>query len=458
MKINKILIANRGEIAVRIIKTCKNMGIKTVTIYSDADKGSLHTKLGDESYYVGRSPPIHSYLNIQAIIDVARKAQVDAVHPGYGFMSENASFAEAVEKEGIIWIGPPPKVMRMIESKSFVRKLAMEAGVPVVPGSIEPVGLEEAENLLKKHGQILIKPDMGGGGKGMKLVRSVEELHEMFESARREASYAAGKSGVYIEKYIERPRHIEVQILADSQGNIISLGERECSIQRKYQKVIEEAPSPVVDVKTRAYISDLAKRILSKIGYVNAATVEFIRDQQGNFYLIEINKRIQVEHPVTEMVTGVDIVEKQIKIAGGEQLDIKEDLQPSGHAIEARIFAEDPETFMPSPGKITELYIPNGEGIRVDHALEKGANIPPFYDPMIAKVITYGISRDDALGKMVKALHEFKIDGIKTNIKFLLKILEDEEFKRGNIHTHFIEERILKYNEKRNERKWTSNT
>lgn len=438
MKIKKLLIANRGEVAIRIIKTCKKLGVKTVAVYSDADANAPHVKLSDEAYHIGRSPPPLSYLNIEKLCEVIKKSKVDAVHPGYGFLAENSAFAEAVEKLGVIWVGPPSKVMKKIESKCFCRKLATEAGVPVVPGSIEPVDVKKATEYLERFGAILVKADLGGGGKGMKSVRSQEELQEVFESAQREAKVAFGRSEVYVEKMLERPRHIEVQILADKFGNIISLGERECSIQRRYQKIIEESPSPVVDEKTREYISDLAKRVARKFGYENAGTVEFLRDKDGNFYFLEINKRIQVEHPVTECVTKTDLIEQQLKIASGEPLNITSDIQPHGHAMECRVYAEDPITFLPSPGKIIKVKLP--KGVRVDYALEVGQNIPPFYDPLIAKVIVYSQNRETTIKMMKKSLQEFEIEGIKTSIPFLLRIIDYEKFQKGDIHTSLLED------------------
>jgi acetyl-CoA carboxylase biotin carboxylase subunit len=440
MKIRKLLIANRGEIAVRIIKTCRKLGIKTVAVYSDADVNALHVKLADEAFHIGRSPPPFSYLNIEKICEVVKRSGADAVHPGYGFLAENAAFAEAVEKLGVVWVGPPAKVMKRIESKCYCRRVAREAGVPTIPGSLEPVDKEKAEKYLEEFGCILVKADLGGGGKGMKIIRSRDELERFFESAQREASIAFGRPYVYVEKVLERPRHIEVQILADKYGNVVSLGERECSIQRRYQKIIEESPSPVVDEKTRQYISELAIKLMEKIGYENAGTVEFLRDQNGNFYFLEINKRIQVEHTITECVTGVDIVEQQLRIASGEPLELRSVTKLSGHSMECRIYAEDPTTFLPSPGKILRVKLPEGEGIRVDHALEDGTYIPPFYDPLIAKVIVHTQNREASIGLMMKALQDFEVEGIKTSIPFLLRILNNEEFVKGDIHTQLVDQ------------------
>jgi acetyl-CoA carboxylase biotin carboxylase subunit len=442
--ITKLLIANRGEIAVRIIKTCRKLGIKTVAVYSDADANALHVKLADEAFHIGRSPPPFSYLNVEKICEVVKKSGADAVHPGYGFLAENATFAEAIEKVGVIWVGPPAKVMKKIESKSFSRVIASEAGVPVIPGSLEPVDVKKAEEYLERFGCILIKADLGGGGKGMKIVRSKDELNSFCESAQREANIAFGRPYVYVEKQLEKPRHIEVQILADKYGNIVSLGERECSIQRRYQKIIEESPSPVVDEKTREYVSELARKVMEKCEYENAGTVEFLRDQDGNFYFLEINKRIQVEHPVTECVTGIDLIEQQLRIASGEPLGLHSVTKLRGHSMECRIYAEDPVTFLPSPGKILKVKLPEGEGIRVDHALEDGTYIPPFYDPLIAKVVVHTEDREASIRLMRKALQDFEVQGIKTSIPFLLHIVGTDDFQKGDVHTQFVDQLFVK--------------
>lgn len=377
---------------------------------------------------------------MEKICEVVTKSNADAVHPGYGFLAENASFAEAVEKLGVIWVGPPAKVMKKIESKCFCRMMAREAGVPIIPGSLEPIDENGAREYLERFGRILVKADLGGGGKGMKIVRSQDELQSVYESAQREASVAFGRPYLYVERVLERPRHIEVQILADKYGNIVSLGERECSIQRRYQKIIEETPSPVVDEKTRKYVSELAIKVMEKCDYVNAGTVEFLRDNDGNFYFLEINKRIQVEHPVTECVTGVDLIEQQLKIASGEPLELRSVYKLNGHSMECRIYAEDPMTFLPSPGKILRVKLPEGEGIRVDHALEDGTYVPPFYDPLIAKVIVHTEKREDSIRLMKKALQDFEIEGIKTSIPFLLNILDIEEFQKGDVYTQLVDQ------------------
>jgi acetyl-CoA carboxylase biotin carboxylase subunit len=444
-RINKVLIANRGEIAVRIIRTLKKLGIRSVAIYSDADSGAMHVKIANEAYNIGPPNPLKSYLNVEAIIEVAKRSNVDAVHPGYGFLAENYKFAKAVEDLGIIWIGPPSKVMEKLESKTFLRSAAAKVGVPVVPGSLRPITKEEVMETAKKIGfPVLLKADKGGGGKGIRKVNSPEELNTLFETASREALIAFGSDELYVEKYLERPRHIEVQVLMDQRGNIVTLGERECSLQRRYQKIIEEAPSPVVNKETREYISQLATLIVREVGCINACTVEFLRDMAGNFYLSEINKRIQVEHPVTEMVTGIDIVEWQVRIASGEQLSLKNVEEFGGHAIEARVYAEDPDNnFMPSPGVIVDLRIPERKEVRVDHALEIGTRIPPYYDPLIAKVIAHGRARLEAIHNLANALEEFKIQGIKTSIPFLLKLLRSEEFIGGEIDTQLVERKYL---------------
>ncbi|ADM27813.1 Carbamoyl-phosphate synthase L chain ATP-binding [Ignisphaera aggregans DSM 17230] len=442
-RIRKLLIANRGEIAIRIIKTCKRLGIKTVAIYTYPDRDSLHVKYADEVYSLGSDP--YGYLDVEKIVSIAKRSGVDAVHPGYGFLSERAAFAKAVEDSGIIWIGPPWSVIELLESKSRTRAIASEVGVPVIPGTLEPVSIDIAKRVAEEIGfPILIKADRGGGGRGIRIVNSLEELEHIYEIAIEEMKTAFGSDKVYIEKFIPRARHIELQILADKHGNIVVLGERECSIQRRYQKVIEEAPSPIVTDRDRDYLYELAVKFMRRVGYVNAGTMEFLRDQNGNYYLIEVNKRIQVEHPVTEMVTGIDIVEQQIKIAEGRELEIKNHIKNfNGHAIEARIYAEDPEKMLPSPGTVTFVKFPSIENIRIDHALAPGIVIPPFYDPMIAKVIAWGKTRGEAIDRLVKALREFQIDGIKTSIPLLIRILTTEEFTNGNIDVQFFD-RIIK--------------
>jgi acetyl-CoA carboxylase biotin carboxylase subunit len=441
-KIDKILIANRGEIAIRITKTCRKLGIKTVTIYTNADETSPHIRLADESYYIGSDP--YSYLDIEKIISIAKKCGATAVHPGYGFLSENAQFAKAVEENGMIWIGPPAKIIELLESKSMVRYIANSLGIPVVPGSLEPVDFHQAKKIAEEIGYpILLKADRGGGGRGIRLIKNFEELEKMFDIVIEEMKSAFKSSKVYIEKNIPYARHIELQVLADVHSNVVVLGERECSIQRRYQKVIEEAPSPIVKPEERMKLYQYAIKFMKYVGYVNAGTIEFIRSPDGKYYLIEVNKRIQVEHPVTEMITNIDIVEQQIKIAEGEELNIKNSIYNfDKHAIEARIYAEDPETLLPSPGLVTYVEFPNIEGIRIDHYLEPGVYIPPFYDPMIAKVIAVGRTRNEAINKLINALKEFRIDGIKTSIPVLLKILSSKRFIEGDIHVEIYNELV----------------
>lgn len=441
-RIEKLLIANRGEISVRIIKTCRKLNIKTVAIYTKPDSNSMHVKLADEAYFLGSDP--YSYLDIDKIISIARRSNASAIHPGYGFLSENYLFAKSVEDNGIIWIGPPSKIIELLESKSNVRAIAHKLGIPVVPGTIEPVNLIQARKIADEIGYpILIKADRGGGGRGIRLVQNPEQLEKVFDIAIEEMKTSFKSDKVYIEKYIPRARHIELQILSDIHGNVVVLGERECSIQRRYQKVIEEAPSPVVIPQDREKLYEYATKFMKHINYINAGTMEFIRDHHGNYYLIEVNKRIQVEHPVTEMITGIDIVERQIKIAEGRELDIKNSIREfNGHAIEARIYAEDPERRIPSPGIVNYVEFPNIDGIRIDHSLEPGTYIPPFYDPMIAKVIARGHNRHEAINKLVEALKMLRIEGIKTSIPIAVKILTSREFINNEIHVEIYEKLV----------------
>ena len=442
---HKVLIANRGEIAIRVIKTCRKIGLRTVAVYSDADANSIHVRLADESYHLGPSNPLKSYLNIEKLAEIIEKSKADLVHPGYGFLAENAEFAKTVSKLRATWVGPPADLLDKLSSKTYSRKMAHEAGIPVIPGTFEPVSENELEQIAFQIGfPLLIKPDRGGGGKGTKLIRSPEELsREIFSSAAREAQYGFGNPSLYVERLLDKPRHIEVQIIADKYGNVYALGERECTIQRRYQKIIEEAPSPAVTHSDRLYIYELAKRYAEKIGYMNAGTVEMLRDGSGRFYFLEMNKRIQVEHPVTEMTTGLDIVELQLKVALEEELPLEKDMTPVGHSIECRIYAEDPKTFIPSPGKVTEFQQPDDNFVRLDHAIEKGTTIAPYYDPLIAKAISYGATRDEARLKMYTYLRQLRIEGVKTNIPFLLAVLNTNEFKTGNFYTSWIDEMLL---------------
>jgi len=437
------LIANRGEIACRIIWTCKEMGIKTVAVHSEADRNSLHVHFADEAICIGPAPSVQSYLNIPAIISAAEITNVDAIHPGYGFLAESETFAKVCEDCNIKFIGPRPEVIKMMGDKVEARRTMKAAGVPILPGSSEPIkSLEEAVSIAKKIGfPVIIKAAAGGGGRGMRIVRKEEDLASSLELAQSEARAAFKNDAVYIEKYIERPRHIEIQVLADEHGNVIHLGERECSIQRRHQKLLEEAPSPVVTPELREEMGKVAVRACKEIGYSSAGTFEFLLDEDGSFYFMEMNTRIQVEHPVTEMVTLIDIVRSQINIAEGQKLAFEQkDIQLFGHSIECRINAEDPENFTPSPGKITGLNIPGGPGVRVDTAIYSGYVVPPYYDSMIAKLIVHARNRDLAIARMRRALEAMVVEGIKTTIPLHLKIMNDERFQSGNISTKFMEE------------------
>ncbi|ACV24398.1 acetyl-CoA carboxylase biotin carboxylase subunit [Methanocaldococcus fervens] len=444
---NKVLIANRGEIAIRIIRACWELGIKTVAVYSEADKRSLHVTLADEAYCIGPSPAAKSYLNIDAILNVAEKAKVDAIHPGYGFLAENAEFARAVKKAGFEFIGPNPKAIEAMGSKINAKKIMKKAGVPLIPGSDGAVeDVDEAIEIAEAIGfPVVVKASAGGGGMGMSVAYSKEELKDVIESAKNIAKSAFGDPTVFIEKYLENPRHIEIQLLGDKHGNIIHLGDRECSIQRRHQKLIEEAPSPIMTEELRERMGEAAIKAGKAINYDSAGTVEFLYEN-GNFYFLEMNTRIQVEHTVTEQVTGIDLVKAMIKIAAGEELSIKqEDVEIRGHAIECRINAEDPlNDFVPCPGKIKLYRSPGGPGVRIDSGICGGAEIPPYYDSMVAKLITYGNSREEAIARMRRALKEYVIVGITTNIPFHRAVLEEENFLKGNISTHYVEQNMHK--------------
>ncbi len=443
--IKRVLIANRGEIAIRIIRACKELGIETVAIFSEADRDSMHVRLADYAVCIGPPPPAKSYLNIPAIISAAEVTGADAIHPGYGFLAENPTFAQICEENGFKFIGPSADAIKLMGDKIMAKEVVREAGVPVIPGSHESVtDIDKAIEIAESAGfPVMIKAAAGGGGKGMRIARNKDELKKFFNVAQQEAKSAFGDGRIYIEKYLIKPRHIEVQILGDEYGNVVHLGERECSIQRKHQKLIEEAPSPIVTPDLRKKIGEYAVKAAQAIGYFSAGTVEFLMDQDGNFYFIEMNTRIQVEHPVTEFVTGIDIVKEQLKIASGEPLSFRqEDVKIEGHAIECRINAEDPDkNFQPCPGKITMLYLPGGGGVRVDTHVYQGYTIPPHYDSLIAKLIVHGKDRIEAIERMKRALDEFIIEGIKTTIPFHRKIMEDEDFVKGNIHTSFIEQK-----------------
>jgi len=441
--IKKVLIANRGEIAVRVIRSCREMGIKTVAVFSEADRTSLHVRYADEGYFIGPSPSNESYLVIDKIIEVAKLAGADAIHPGYGFLSENAEFSERCEREGIIFIGPPPHAISTMGDKITARETMINAGVPVVPGTKEKITDEKsAVKTIKEIGlPVMVKASAGGGGKGMRMVDDESKIMSSIRAAKSEALSSFGNDSVYIEKYIQSPHHIEFQILADKFGHTIHLCERECSIQRRHQKVVEETPSPHMTDELRDEMGKAAVAAAMAVNYHGAGTIEFLVDDERNFYFLEMNTRLQVEHPITEMVTGIDLVKEQIRIADGQKLSLKQqEIKQSGHAIECRIYAEDPENnFMPSPGRIKHMTEPSGPGVRVDGYVYDGYNIPLFYDPMISKLVVWSMERSDAINRMKRALHEYKIAGIKTSISFLNKIMDTKDFSRGKYDTHFIE-------------------
>ncbi len=438
----KILIANRGEIAVRIIRACKELEIKTVAVYSDADRNAMHVMLADEAYHIGPPKPAESYLLKEKIIEVAKKSGAEAIHPGFGFLSENDSFAELCEKEGVVFIGPSAEAIRLMGDKITARKIAMKAKVPLVPGSDGAVTDVEASRVAEEIGYpVMIKASAGGGGKGMRLVNSEDEFEAALRMARSEASSSFGDDSVFVERFVQKPRHIEIQILGDKHGNVLHLFERECSIQRRHQKVIEEAPSGFISSKTRKKMGDVAVNIAKAVNYYGAGTVEFIMDQEENFFFLEMNTRIQVEHPVTEMITGLDIVKWMIRIADGEKLPFKQSsLKIKGHAVECRVYAEDPTmNFLPSPGTLQYIKAPAGPGIRDDSSMYSGYEITSYYDPMLSKLITWADTREEAIKKMKSALLEYIVLGVRTNIGFLIRVMDDEEFKKAEIDTGFIE-------------------
>ena len=443
--IKKVLIANRGEIALRILRACKELGIQTVAVYSTADKDLKHVRLADEAVCIGPHQSIKSYLNIPAIISAAEVTHADAIHPGYGFLSENADFAEQVEQSGFIFIGPRAENIRVMGDKVAAIEAMKSSGVPCVPGSDGALDDNEKRSfkLAKEIGlPIIIKASGGGGGRGMRVVESEKDLIESIKLTQSEAQSFFGNGEVYMEKFLTTPRHVEIQVLADQHGNAIHLGGRDCSMQRRHQKVVEEAPAPGISPKLRDKIGNICAEACKKIKYRGAGTFEFLFDND-RFYFIEMNTRVQVEHPVTEMITGVDIVREQILIAGGEKLSLtQEDIEIKGHAIECRINAEDPETFMPSPGKITQYHAAGGLGVRIDSHIYNGYNVPPHYDSMIGKVITYGENRDNAIIKMQNALDEMVIDGIKTNIPLQRLIMNDKVFKKGGMNIHYLEKML----------------
>ncbi len=442
----KTLIANRGEIAVRIVRACREMHIIPVAVFSDADRTSLHVRLAEEAYPIGPAPSRESYLCIDKLMDVARRAGCDALHPGYGFLAENPDLARACAANHITFIGPSPEAMERLGSKTAARQLAARAGVPMVPGVAEPIeNLQDAEGIARELSYpVLLKAVAGGGGKGMRLVTAASEMPAAWRDAVSEALNAFGDGRVYLERYLGRPRHIEIQILADSRGHIVYLGERECSVQRRHQKVIEESPSPVMTPELRRSMGEAAVSLAREAGYTNAGTVEFLVDDTRNFYFLEVNTRLQVEHPVTEMVTGLDLVKLQIRVAAGESLPFAQgDVALSGHAIECRLYAEDPaNNFFPSPGTIRSRRMPAGPGIRLDDGVYEGFTVPTEYDPLLGKLIAWGSNRGEAIARLDRALEEYTVTGIKTNAALFLKILRDPQFIRGEIFTRWLDERL----------------
>ncbi len=446
MKIKRILIANRGEIAVRIIYACKELGIESVAVYSEADKDSLHVFLADQSVCIGPPPSSESYLNIPRIISAAEITGCDAIHPGYGFLAENAEFAEIVKSSGFIFIGPEPEHISKMGDKAMARRIMKEAGVPVIPGSGDVIeNVDDGIDIAREIGYpLILKAAAGGGGKGMRVVRSEKDFEISFKTAQAEAQAAFGDKRLYIEKFIEKPKHIEVQVLGDGKGKILTLFERECTLQRKHQKILEEAPSPSIDEKLRKKLMDYAKRGAKAINYKSAGTLEFLMDSDKNLYFIEMNTRIQVEHPVTELITGIDLIKTQIELAEKDSLNLEEkDIEMRGQAIEVRINAEDPDRgFMPSPGKIKTLHLPGGPGVRVDSFIYAGYEVKPYYDSLIAKLIVHERTREYSIRRLKRALEETIIDGIKTTIPLHKKIIESKEFIEGNFDTHFLEKFI----------------
>ncbi len=442
----KILIANRGEIAVRIIRACREMGIATVAVYSQADREALHVQLADEAVCIGPAPAKDSYLNMERILSATIATKAQAIHPGFGFLSENSKFAEMCRRCNIAFIGPSPEMIRAMGNKSQARKTMMENGISVVPGTKEPVydvkqGRKEAERIGYP---VMIKASSGGGGKGMRVAETPEAFDECFLTAQRESEAAFGDTAMYLERCVRHPRHVEVQILADAWGNTVYLGNRDCSVQRRHQKVLEEAPCCVLQKEQAEKMGEMAVRAAKAVHYVNAGTIEFLLDPSGEFYFMEMNTRIQVEHPVTEMVTGIDLIQEQIRIAAGEKLSFsQEDIRVEGHALECRINAENPkENFRPSPGTISYAYFPGGNGVRIDSAVYPGCVVPPYYDSMVAKVIVYGRTRSEAIARMKRALDEVVLEGVDTNLNFLYGILEQEAFENGTVDTDFLEEHM----------------
>ncbi len=440
---SRVLIANRGEIAVRIIAACRELGLETVAVHSDADRDSLHVQLADRAVCIGGAYANTSYLNVTAVIAAAEITGADAVHPGYGFLAENADFAEIVSECGLVFIGPPPGAIRLMGNKSAARRAVAAAGVPILPGSPEPLhSRQEALDLAQEIGfPVILKASAGGGGRGMRLATDARELRHAFDTARNEAEKAFGDGSLYLEKFLERPRHVEIQVLADTTGRVVHLGERECSIQRRHQKLLEESPSVALTQELREAMGQAAVEAARAAGYVNAGTVEFLLAEDGSFSFMEMNTRIQVEHPVTEMVTGVDLVKEQLLIAAGQPMTVRQRqvARPKGHAIEFRINAEDPDTFAPSPGRIERLVFPGGPGVRVDSHLYAGYTVPPFYDSLIAKLIVYGHDRQEAIARGRRALEMMRIEGVRTSARMHLRILEERDFVAGRLHTGFME-------------------
>ena len=438
----RILIANRGEIAVRIIRACREMGIESVAVFSDVDRRALHVRKADHAYHIGPATATESYLNLDKILDAANKSGAEAIHPGYGFLSENAKFARACRDAGVKFIGPSPESMEMMGSKTRARQNMKKAGVPFVPGSEKGMEYEATEKLAAEIGYpVMLKAAAGGGGKGMRLVHKPEDLRSAFDNARSESQRAFGDDEVYIEKAIVNPRHIEMQVFGDELGNLVYLGERECSVQRRHQKVLEEAPSPIVDPDMRRRMGEVAVRVAKAANYQNAGTVEFLVDQDKNFYFLEMNTRLQVEHPVTEFITGIDLVHLQLRVAAGEPLPFQQDdITIRGHAIECRVYAEDPDNnFFPSPGQITRLISPSGPGIRRDSGMYEGWTVPIEYDPLLAKLIGYAETREQAIQRLERALYEYFVGGIKTNISLFRRILKDPDFRAGKLDTGFLD-------------------
>lgn len=440
--LKKVLVANRGEIAVRIIRACREMGVRTVAIYSEADKTALHKSLADEAICIGPAQPTKSYLNVKAIIEAACLTGCDSIHPGFGFLSENSNFAKICKEIGIKFIGPDYTMIELMGNKSKAKETMKNAGVPVVPGSQGLLkSLQEAKEIAKQiKYPVILKASAGGGGKGIRIAYSEEDLIKAYEVVKQEALLSFNDDSLYIEKFVENPRHVEIQVLADEHGNCVHLGERDCSVQRRNQKILEETPSSAISDALRKKMGEVAVNAVKKVGYENAGTIEFLVDKNKDFYFMEMNTRVQVEHPVTEMVTGLDIIKEQIKIASGEKLSVSQkEITFTGHSLECRVNAEDPDkNFIPCPGKITELHLPGGNGIRVDSAIYAGYTIPMNYDSMIAKVIVHGKTREESIAKMKSALGEFVIEGVKTNIDFLYKILENDNFIKNNYDTSFI--------------------